>query len=129
MIAVYIILGIIGLFVLLQISQVLLARKAKGTKLTGLQGPLKALEKSGSKGMVYFYSPACHACKTITPVIKQMATEHKNIFAVDISKDRSALQVFGIKATPTTMVVENGVISQVLLGARSKDVLQKLVNW
>jgi thioredoxin-like negative regulator of GroEL len=107
---------------------VLAARKSRGKELTGLKGKLKGLEKKGSKGLVYFFSPSCHACKAQTPIIKELQSSNKNVFDVDISRDMETAKIFGIKATPTTMIVENGTISQVLLGVKQKDVLRKYLR-
>jgi len=105
-----------------------MAKKSKGLQLSGLSGQLRNLEKKGSKGLVYFFSPGCHACKMQTPVIKSMQSEYKNIYAVDISKDFDTARIFGIKATPTTILVEDGIINQVFLGAKTKDVLENLIS-
>jgi thioredoxin 1 len=125
---VYIILAVVILILALQLLMVFAAKKSKGKKLKGLQGQLKRLEKDGSKGLVYFFSPTCHACKAQTPIIKELQSSNRNIFDVDISKDMDTAKIFGIKATPTTMIVKNGTISQVLLGVKQKSVLKNYLN-
>ena len=125
---VYIIVGIVLLIFGLQFLMTIAARQSKGKKLTGLKGKLKGLEKNGSSGLVYFFSPSCHACKAQTPIIKELQSSNKNIFDVDISKDMETARIFGIKATPTTMIVENGKISQVLLGVKQKDALRRYLR-
>ncbi len=128
MIVLYIIFGIIALIMLMQYVMIFSAKKSKGTKLTGLKGNLKRLEGNGTKGLVYFFSPSCHACKAQTPVIKTLQSNYKNVYDVDISKDLSTARVFGIKATPTTIAVEDGVISQVFLGVKPKEFLEKYLR-
>jgi thiol-disulfide isomerase/thioredoxin len=128
MILVYIFAGIIALFFIMQINMIRMAKKSKGIKLSGLKGDLKVLEKKGSKGMVYFFSPSYHACKTQTPLIREMKSEYKNIFDIDISKDFETAGIFGIKATPTTITVEDGMINNVYLGAKPKEFLEKLIT-
>lgn len=124
----YFIGGIILLFILLQVITVLSSKKMKGNKLNGLTGRLKELENSDSKGLVYFFSPQCHACKTITPVIQQMKNEHKNIFDINVAENFDTARIFGIKATPTTILVKGGIISEVIIGARSKNDLENLLS-
>jgi thioredoxin 1 len=123
----YIATFIVGLLVIMQLNMLRMAKKSKGIQLSGLTGQMRNLEKKGSKGLVYFFSPGCHACKMQTPVIKSLQSECKNIYDVDISQDSETAQIFGIKATPTTVVVEDGVISKVLLGAKTKEVLESLI--
>ena len=125
---IYIILGVVLLVFLLQFVMIFAAKKSKGKKLSGLTGKLKSLERNGSKGLVYFFSPSCGACKAQTPIIKELQSSNKNVFDVDISKDMNTARVFGIKATPTTILVENGTISQVLLGVKQKDVLNNYLK-
>ena len=126
MILVYVFIGIIALFFIMQFNMIRIAKKSKGIKLSGLRGDLKILEKKGSKGLVYFFSPSCHACKTQTPLIREMKSEYKNIFDIDISKDFQTAGIFGIKATPTTITVEDGMINNVYLSAKPKEFLEKL---
>ena len=118
---------IVGLLVIMQLNMLRLAKKSKGTQLSGLNRQMRNLEKKGSKGLVYFFSPGCHACKMQTPIIKSMQSEHENIYDIDISKDMETAQIFGIKATPTTVLVEDGVISKVLIGSKPKELLEKLI--
>jgi thioredoxin-like negative regulator of GroEL len=128
MIIVYIFIGIITLFMVMQFNMIRLAKKSKGIKLSGLQGELKILEKKDTRGLVYFFSPSCHACKTQTPVIRDMKADYKNIFDIDISKDFQTAKIFGIKATPTTITVEDGMVNNVYLGAKPKEFLEGLMN-
>lgn len=120
---IYIILVIVLLVFALQFLMTIAAKKSKGIKLAGLRGKLKSLEKTGSKGLVYFFSPSCHACKAQTPIIKELQSGNKNVFDVDISKDMDTAKIFGIKATPTTVIVKSGTINEVLLGVKQKEVL------
>ena len=121
---IYIVLGIVAVIFTLQAVMIFAAKKSKGKKISGLNGKLKNLEKNGSKGLVYFFSPSCHACKAQTPIIKELQSGNKNVFDVDISKDMDTARIFGIKATPTTIFVNDGVISEVMLGVKQKDVLK-----
>lgn len=125
---IYIILGLIALIFSLQFMMIIQARKSKGKKITGLQGKLKNLERKGSRGLVYFFSPSCHACKAQTPIIKELQSSNKNVYDVDISKDMDTARIFGVKATPSTIIVEDGIISQVLLGVKQKDVLKNYLR-
>jgi thioredoxin 1 len=125
MILVYIVLGIVLLFALMQFLIVFFAKRTKGNKITGLPGKLKMLEQKGSKGLVYFFSPSCRACTMQTPIIKSLQKNYKNIFDVDVSKDLQAAKIFGVKATPTTVVVKNGIIDEVFIGVKQKDFFEK----
>lgn len=127
----YIFLSIVAFFIIalvtLQLLTIKKAKRSKGKKLTGLTGTLKNLEKRGTKGLVYFYSPSCGACRAQTPVIKELQKQHSNIYDVDVSKDMNTARIFGIMATPTTINVQDGVIKEVLIGAKTKQAIEKLI--
>ncbi len=125
---IYVIAGFVLVFFSLQYLMVFQAKRSKGMKISGLQGKLKTLERNGSKGLVYFFSPGCRACKYQTPIIKELQSSNKNIFDVDISRDLQTARVFGIKATPTTVLVENGVVKQVMLGVKQKEDLRSYLH-
>ncbi len=125
---IYVIAGFLLVFFSLQFLMVFRAKRSKGIKISGLQGRLKTLERNGSKGLVYFFSPGCRACKYQTPIIKELQSSNKNIFDVDISKDLQTARIFGIRATPTTLLVEDGVVKQVLLGVKQKEDLRSYLQ-
>ncbi len=125
---IYIIAAIVLLVFGLQLIMIISAKKSKGKKITGLQGNLKALERNGSKGLIYFFSPTCRTCKYQTPIIKELQSKNRNVFDVDISKDMHTARVFGIKATPTTILIENGTVKEVLLGVKQKEDLSSYLH-
>jgi thioredoxin 1 len=87
----------------------------------------RALDHDES-AMFYFYGPHCRACKAMTPVVKAMSDQHKNVFAVDISEHPKLARDFGLIATPTVMTVRNGQISQISVGTLSQAKLEQLLS-
>ena len=79
--------------------------------------------------MVYFYSPTCGACRTITPIIDKLNKERSDIYKIDASRDTKLAQQFGIMGTPATVVVNNERIAEYILGAKSEKFLRKLLDW
>lgn len=126
-IVLYVAVAIVVLFFMMQLLTVRMAKKSKGIRLKGLSGDLQKLEKEGSKGLVYFYSPSCGACRTQTPIIKELQKQHGNVYDVDVSKDLKTAQAFGIRATPSTVSVQDGIIREVLLGAKPRQVLERII--
>ncbi len=125
---VYIIAGVVVLYIGLQIFMIFSAKRSKGTKISGLPGGLKSLEKNGSKGIVYFFSPSCRACTMQTPIIKSLQKKYKNIFDVDISKDMQTARIFGVKATPMTVAVKDGIIEDVFIGVKQQNVFENYLQ-
>ncbi len=125
---VYIIVGVVVLYISLQMFMIFSAKRSKGTKISGLPGSLKSLEKNGSKGIVYFFSPSCRACTMQTPIIKSLQKKYKNIFDVDISEDMQTARIFGVKATPMTVAVKNGIIEDVFIGVKQQNVFENYLQ-
>lgn len=125
---IYIILALAGFFVFMQVFVRVTSHLKKGKQIKGITGELGQKIQSGQRMLLYFFSPGCGACKTVTPIIDSLKKEHSNIHKIDVSKEPEITQSFGIMGTPATIVVENSKIAQYILGAKSESFLRKLVN-
>jgi len=112
----------------LQLFMVRRMRKQQGQPAPSLQGEAGARIKGGKPALFYFYSPACGACRSMTPVIRKLAGSGPGVFPVDVSQDLDTARSFGVMATPTTILVRGGVVEKVLVGAQPEATLQGLVS-
>jgi len=122
--------ALLGLFVAffgLQIFMVRRVRKQQGKPAPELAGPAGARVAGGKAALFYFYSPACGACRAMTPVVRQLAQGDPGVFPVDVSQDMDTARRFGVMATPTTILVRGGVVERVLVGAQPEATLRGLV--
>jgi thioredoxin len=117
MIIVYIVLGIVAAFYLLQFFMGLKMKMKKGKTVPLLGGAHGRMVKTGSKVIMYFYSPNCRACKTITPIVKTLSKKHKNVFSINITKDMDTARQLGILGTPSVVLVEGEIIKEFMAGA------------
>ncbi|MBX2992178.1 MAG: thioredoxin family protein [Bacteroidetes bacterium] len=101
------------------------SKRNTGKRIEGITGPLGEAIARGEKVLAYFFSPTCSQCKKLTPTIDRLRMELPNIFKVDISKDKPTASAFGVMATPTTVIVSEGVIRRVLLGVKMESELRK----
>lgn len=124
----YIVLSVVGVFVVLQLVMRAATFLKKGKKVEGVKGRLGRDIASGRKNLIYFYSPACAACKTMTIVIEKLQKEFKNIHKINLAIDRDAGRIFGVLGTPALIRVENKKISSYQLGARNEAMIRKLLN-
>jgi len=84
--------------------------------------------ESDDKGrLLYFYSPACGPCRSMTPLIDRLAREHGNVGKIDVQQDPDTARRFGVRATPTTVLVKGNIVKGVVLGAKSLKQLEKLL--
>ena len=110
--------------------QVLLAmqlsrmRGKPAPKLSGVMGEAVA---SGKEALFYFHSPTCGPCRAMTPTIRELATRHPRVFEVDVTRDFDTARRFGVMGTPTTVLVRDGMIEDVKMGARPEKEIAGLL--
>lgn len=78
--------------------------------------------------VVDFFSPTCGPCRTMFPIVDEMAREYVNkyiIAKVDTSKNQSISLFFNIRAVPTFMFFKDGVLIEQIAGSVSKIVLEQ----
>ncbi len=123
----YFVLVIIAFFLLMQGFVWFTAFKRKGGVLPELDGELGRKIKSGHRLLLYFYSPACGACRSMTPIVEKMLSENKNVVKINVLDESKLTRQLGVWGTPATLIVENDHINQFILGARSESFLRKLI--
>ncbi|HID45900.1 MAG TPA: thioredoxin [Chromatiaceae bacterium] len=94
------------------------ALQAKGRSAAPLQNAIPDLNTQETS-LVFCYSPGCAPCKTMIPAIDELAANNNNVHKLDISQHMDLAREIGIRATPTTLLIERGNITQVLLGAKT----------
>jgi thioredoxin 1 len=81
--------------------------------------------------LVDFMATWCGPCRTIAPLIEQLAEEYegKAKFAqVDIDESPSIAQRFGIRGVPTLYVFKGGEMVGQLVGAAPKPAIASLIQ-
>ena len=74
-------------------------------------GSFRELLQSEKPVLVDFYADWCGPCKTMNPVIREVAqaTEGKaRVVKVNVDKNQEAAQAYGISGVPTFIVFKNG---------------------
>lgn len=123
----YIILAVIGFFIFMQLLMRFMSFTKKGKIITGIKGELGNKIKSGQKLLVYFFSPNCGACRSVTPIIDKLKSEKNNVYKINVLHQPDISRNFGIMGTPATVVIENEKIKQYILGAKSEKFLRNLI--
>ncbi|HKR77366.1 MAG TPA: thioredoxin [Rhodanobacter sp.] len=70
--------------------------------------------------LVDFWATWCGPCKTLGPLLEQLATEYKGAFRlgkVDVDKSQQLAAMFGIRSVPTVVLVKDGQIADGFAGA------------
>lgn len=126
-IVLYMVAVVAGFFIVLQGYIWLTSQFRKGKNVPELNGELDRKIKTGQRLLLYFYSPSCSACRTMTPIIEKMKNENKNVVKINVQNDFLTARKLGVMGTPATVVIENSRINQFILGARPENFLRKLI--
>jgi len=72
--------------------------------------------------LVDFGAEWCGPCVAVSPVIRDLALEYADrltVATVDVDSDPQLAARYGVRSLPTVMLLEDGEIRRVLVGARS----------
>ncbi len=92
-------------------------RTVKGQTTDVLEPALPGLAAHQARAVIYCYSEHCGPCRKMAPDIDRLAAEHPNLFKLDVTRHHREGRAMGIRATPTTLLVEDGRVIKALLGA------------
>lgn len=81
--------------------------------------------------LVDFWAEWCAPCKTIAPVLEELASEYEGklkIGKLDIDQSEQIPRKYGIRSIPTLMLFKNGEVEAVQVGALPKARLTDFIN-
>jgi len=117
-----------GVYLVMQGPAWLRARKVRGKALEGLMEVLPAGVDPSARLLLYFWSPSCGMCRNTTPVINELQNERKDVVSVNAMEQLALAQQTGIMGTPAFVVVHQGLIEQLVMGARSRRQIEQMLG-
>lgn len=81
--------------------------------------------------LVDFFATWCGPCQYQGPILEEVANElgdHARIIKIDVDKNPSAAQAYGVRSVPTLMVFQNGDVKWKNAGVKQKDELISLLK-
>jgi len=81
--------------------------------------------------VVDFWAAWCGPCKMISPIIEQLAEQYagKIVFGkVNVDENPHISQRFGIQSIPTLMIVKEGQVIDVMIGALPKGQIENRIE-
>ena len=124
----YLIATFITVFALINFLPLLRARLARGRVVPELDALLTDAQRGKQRLLVYFWSPACGMCRGMTPVIEKLAAERGDVLKVNAAESMALARHFGVMATPSLALVEQGVLKRLVVGARSESQIRALLE-
>ena len=87
---------------------------------------------SGGLAMLDFYATWCGPCKTLAPIVDQLAHEYAEkgvkVGKVDIEAAPEIAAKFGITGVPTLIFFKGGEKVDQMVGAQPKSILEKKLD-
>lgn len=74
-----------------------------------------------------FYATWCMPCRTMNPIIKEIAKEHKEVKVVkiDVDKNEELAIKYNVMSIPTMFVMKNGEVTKTFVGIVDKESIVK----
>jgi thioredoxin 1 len=124
----FLVLGVLVLMLSAQLFPLLRARQARGRAVPGLAAVLTDRQRAPARLLVYFWSPRCGMCATMTPIIDKLASERGDVVKVNVAESTVLAREFGAMATPSLAVVEQAVVQRLLVGAQNEPRIRALLG-
>ena len=122
----YLIATFIAVFVMINFLPLWRARQARGRAVPELVTLLTAAQRDKQRLLVYFWSPSCGMCRSMTPVIDKLAAERGDVLKVNAAESVALAKHFGVMATPSLALVEQGILKKLVVGAKSEPQIRAL---
>lgn len=115
-------------FLFIQLLPFIKARELQGKDIPDLSDVLDEKHRQQQKLLIYFWSPRCSMCRSMTPVIEKLAQQRDDVVSINAAENIEAARRLKVMGTPTLVVLNKGKIEQVLLGAKSEKTINGLLN-
>jgi thiol-disulfide isomerase/thioredoxin len=117
---------LVGLMLLMQVAIRLKVRALRGKPLPELSGAWSKRLGGSAERLVYFFSPGCAACKTLTPRFEAIRQKKPNaVFVVNVADDLPLARALNVMATPSIVEIANGVVVGYHVGAPPAQLMQR----
>jgi thioredoxin 1 len=81
--------------------------------------------------LVDFYADWCGPCKTVGPIVEELAAEYEGritVRKVDIDSNPELARRYGVRSIPTLMVFNDGEAKDTIIGAVPKSRLSEFID-
>lgn len=109
-----------------KIKSCLIFQKNKDKPVKGLE-QLVADDKLKSMLVLYFYSPNCGPCRTMTPRIDRLLDEGANIEKINVLEHKDFAVSMGVVGLPFVALVDQGRLKRTMLGTTSVRRLRSML--
>lgn len=109
----------------LQIALFLRSKRQEGKVAPPLDEVLPEGVSPQPRMLLYFYSEHCGPCRSVTPLVEELAKQHAGVVKVDVRRHMHTARRFGVMGTPSLVRIDDGMITRVHVGGISTHRLQQ----
>lgn len=86
--------------------------------------------KSDKPVLLDFWAAWCGPCRMVAPVLDEIAKERSDvkIGKINVDEERELAGSFNVMSIPTLVVMKDGKVAEMTVGARPKEELLKLLD-
>lgn len=87
--------------------------------------------KSSSPTLVDFWAEWCAPCKSIAPVVEELAEKYDGkvkIGKLNVDENPKTATQYGIRGIPTLLLFKDGKVVHQMVGVKSKTEMQKILD-
>jgi len=97
--------------------------------INGTKENLESLILSGKVTIIDFWAEWCGPCRTLGPILDNLASENSEIQVVKVNVDENSdLSVeYGIRSIPAVYIYKDGIEINKFVGIKSKEDILKLI--
>lgn len=125
---VYLLLGLALAWVVYLVYVWIASQAVNGKDVSRVLDQLPPPAQTSGALLVYCYSPTCGPCRSMSPIIEELREHGMPVLKLDIADSPELGKELEVRAVPTLLLVENGVVSQTLVGAQSQARIEALLD-